>query len=341
MKIIFLFALIIFSSTTCSQRTGLSDITTTSGNPVISGWYADPEGVIFGDEYWIFPTFSSVYEKQVFFDAFSSKDLITWQKHPHVVDTSIIRWARKAMWAPSIIKSDGKYFLFFSANDVQRPGGPMWNDDDTTNHFGGIGIAVADAPQGPYRDYLGKPLLSDFNNNAQPIDQFVFRDLDGQQYLIYGGWGHCNIAQLKPDFTGFIPFNDGVLFKEITPDHYVEGPFMFVRNGKYYFMWSEGGWGGPDYSVAYAMADNPLGPFLRIGKVLQQDSTIATGAGHHSIMKDPNEDKWYIVYHRRPIGETARDYRVVCIDRMYFDEKGFIQPIKMTKEGVEKCLIKK
>jgi hypothetical protein len=40
-----------------------------SGNPVFEGWYADPEGMVFGDEFWIFPTYSDDFEKQVFFDA--------------------------------------------------------------------------------------------------------------------------------------------------------------------------------------------------------------------------------------------------------------------------------
>ncbi len=84
-----------------------------------------------------------------------------------------------------------------------------------------------------------------FYNGAQPIDQFAFKDKDGSYYLIYGGWRHCNIAKLNKNFTGFTPFNDSITFKEITPDGYVEEPFMFIRNGKYYFMWSEGGWTGP------------------------------------------------------------------------------------------------
>ena len=123
--------------------------------------------------------------------------------------------------------------------------------------------------------------------------------------------------------------------KEITPQGYVEGPMMFLKGGKYYLMWSEGGWTGPNYSVAYAMADTPFGPFQRIGKVLQQDPAVATGAGHHSIIHVPDGDLWYIVYHRRPLGERDANHRVTCIDRMYFDEKGMIQPIKITKEGVE------
>ena len=253
MKYTLLFFIILFSS--------CNDTTRFSGNPLFNGYYADPEGVILENEFWIFPTYSAPYQEQLFLDAFSSNDLIKWEKHDRIIDTSKVKWAWQAMWAPSVIEKDGRYFLFFGANDIQ-------SDDEP----GGIGLAVSDDPGGPYQDYLGKPLIDKFYNGAQPIDQFAFRDADGQYYLIYGGWKHCNIGKLKNDFTGIEPSADGTLFSEITPKGYVEGPFMFIRNEKYYFMWSEGGWGGPDYSVAYAIADNPYGPFERIGKILQQDT---------------------------------------------------------------------
>lgn len=299
-----------------------------AGNPIFPGWYADPEGIIFGKKYWIYPTFSAPYNKQVFFDAFSSSDLVNWTKHERILDTASVKWAKRAMWAPSIIEKDKKYYLFFGANDIQ-------NDKE----YGGIGIAVADKPEGPYKDYLNKPLIDKFHNGAQPIDQFIFKD-KGEYYLIYGGWRHCNIVHLKKDFTGFIPFEDGSIYKEITPENYVEGPFMFEKGGKYYFMWSEGGWTGPNYSVAYAIADSPFGPFKRIGKILQQNPDIATGAGHHSIIHDPKSKDWYIVYHRRPLGEKDGNSRVTCIDKMYFDEQGLIKPVVITNEGVEKSRIK-
>lgn len=301
----------------------------TAGNPVIEGWYADPEGLIAEKKYWIYPTYSAPYGKQVFFDAFSSPDLITWTKHPRILDTASVKWARRAVWAPAVIEKDGKYFIFFGANDIQ-------NNDQV----GGIGVAVADNPAGPFKDYLGKPLIDRFYNGAQPIDQFVFKDANGQYYMFYGGWRHCNVARLKDDFTGFMPFEDGSVFKEITPKGYVEGPFMFTRNGKYYFMWSEGGWTGPDYSVAYAIADSPFGPFNRIGKILQQDPKIATGAGHHSVIHEPKKDVWYIVYHRRPLTETDANHRVTCIDYMYFDEQGYIKTVAITNEGVKKAKLK-
>lgn len=306
-----------------------------SGNPIIPGWYADPEGAVLNNEYWVFPTYSAKYAQQVFFDAFSSKDLVTWEKHTHVLDTSMIKWAKEALWAPAIIEKAGKYYLFFSANDVQKPGGPYWDEKDAINHHGGIGIAVADSPAGPFKDYLGKPLIGEFHNEAQPIDQFVFKDKDGAYYMIYGGWGHCNIAKLNNDFTGFIPWTKDQLFKEITPEGYVEGPFMFRRKNTYYFMWSEGSWGDDTYKVAYATASKATGPFKRMGTILQLDKNIATGAGHNSVMNTPNTDQWYIVYHRRPIPNEGRDHRVTCIDKLEFAKDGSIKPVKMTFEGVK------
>lgn len=312
--------------------------TQTGGNPVFPGWYADPEAILINNKVWVFPTYSAPYKQQVFLDAFSSDDLVNWKKHEKILDTARVKWAHMAMWAPCVVQKDDKYFLFFSANDIQsaarkKAGGAKEATDDT---LGGIGVAVADKPEGPYKDYLGRPLINQYFNGAQPIDQFVFRDVDGQYYILYGGWGRCNIGKLNKDFTGLVPFEDGALVKEITPKDYVEGPVMFRKNNKYYFMWSEGGWGGPNYRVAYAIADSPLGPFNRIGTILQQDPAVATGAGHHSVLQMPGKEVWYIVYHRRPLGETDPNHRVVCIDKMEFDAKGFIKPVKITNEGVKR-----
>lgn len=307
----------------CGQPKQQTGEVAKSGNPVFEGWYADPEGIIYDDTYWIYPTRSDLYEKQTFFDCFSSKDLVTWTKHPAILDTAEVKWAKRALWAPAVLRKDGKYYIFFGANDVHE------------GEIGGIGVAVSDRPEGPYKDLLGKPLINEIVNGAQPIDQFVFRDDDGEYYMYYGGWSHCNIVRLRPDFTGLMPFEDGEIYKEITPEGYVEGPFMFKKNGKYYFMWSEGGWGGPDYSVAYAIADSPFGPFKRVAKILEQDPEVATSAGHHSVLHVPGSEDYYIVYHRRPLGDKARDHRATCIDRMTFDENGYILPVRMTFDGVE------
>ena len=193
----------------CGQPKQQSAEVAKSGNPVFEGWYADPEGIIYDDTYWIYPTWSDLYENQTFFDCFSSKDLVNWTKHSSVLDTSEVKWAKRAMWAPSVISKDGKYYFFFGANDVHE------------GEVGGIGVAVGDRPEGPYKDLLGKPLINEIVNGAQPIDQFVFKDGD-RYYMYYGGWGHCNVVQLNDDFTGLVPFEDGTIYKEVTPENYVE-----------------------------------------------------------------------------------------------------------------------
>ena len=316
-KILFLAAALVASVAAYGQKT--------AGNPIFEGDYADPEGVVFGKTYWIYPTYSAPFHKQLYLDCFSSKDLVTWTKHERIIDQTRIKWLTNALWAPAALEKDGKYYLFFSGNNIQ-------NDEQV----GGIGVAVADNPAGPFEDLLGKPLIDKIVNRAQPIDQFVFQDKDGTYYMYYGGWGHCNIVKLADDFKSIVPFPDGTMYKEVTPKNYVEGPFMFIRDGKYYFMWSEGGWTGPHYKVAYAISDSPFGPFERKGVILQQDPEVATGAGHHSVMYNKKKDQYFIVYHRRPLGSNDGNNRVTCIDLLEFDKDGNILPVKMTFEGVKK-----
>ena len=78
--------------------------------------------------------------------------------------------------------------------------------------MGGIGVSVSDKPDGPFKDALGKPLIGEIVNGAQPIDQFVFRDDDGQYYLYYGGWGHCNMVRLNDNLLSLKPFEDGEMY---------------------------------------------------------------------------------------------------------------------------------
>lgn len=324
--------------------------TQSTANLAREGWYADPEIRLFDGQYWIYPTSSDpsprgdvphsfnalqlslrskavihpVYLLHTSLDAFSSPDLVHWTRHPGVLDVKNVPWAAYAIWAPTAIHLNEKYYLFFAANDIQKnEAGP-----------GGIGVAVSDSPGGPFIDALGKPLIGAFHNGAQPIDPMVFRDDDGSIYFYYGGQGHCNVARLSGNLKEVIPFQDGELYKEITPEHYVEGPFILKRNGVYYFMWSEGNWEDSSYGVAYAKSRSPTGPFVPAGKILTTDAAIAKGPGHHSVIQIPGTDEWYIVYHRHPLGTSGANERVMAIDRLRFDAKGKIEPITMTRDGV-------
>jgi beta-xylosidase len=282
-------------------------------NPVLPGWYADPELHLFDGRYYIYPTYSDAYEKQTFFEAFSSLDLTDWVSEGRILDFADVPWStNRAAWAPSAIEKSGRYYFYFSAGDGA-----------------GIGVAVADKPAGPFSDALGRPLISDYHHGAQPIDAHAFTDDDGQSYLYYGGWKHAVVVRLGGDMISTVGE-----FHEITPEHYVEGPFMLKRGGKYVFMWSEGGWGDSSYAVAYGIGDSPFGPFPRRGRVLTGDNVVGKGAGHHSVLQIPGTEEYYICYHRRPIEEDHPNHRVTCIDRMYFDEEGGIVPVVITREGV-------
>ena len=96
------------------------------------------------------------------------------------------------MWAPAVIHANDKYYIFFGANDIQ-----------SNNELGGIGVAVADNPAGPFKDVLGKPLIDKFVNGAQPIDQFVYKDDDGQYYMYYGCRLYTSIVFILADDLGY------------------------------------------------------------------------------------------------------------------------------------------
>jgi beta-xylosidase len=278
-------------------------------NPVIAGWYADPELHFFQERYYLYPTFSAPFEEQTFFEAFVSDDLDEWEPAGRILDFGSIGWStNRAAWAPSVAERDGKYYFYFSAGDGA-----------------GLGVAVCDRPDGKFVDALGMPLVKEYHHGAQPIDAHAFLDDDGQAYLYWGGWGHAVAARLGKDMISI----EGDIV-EITPRNYVEGPFMLKRNGLYYFMWSEGGWGDPSYQVAYAISQSPFGPFERSGVILQGNPEVGTSAGHHSVLKRPDSDEYLIAYHRRPLGETNPHHRVTCIDRLVFRNDGTLEPVELT-----------
>ena len=281
-------------------------------NPVLPGWNADPELHLFAGRYWIYPTHSAPFEEQTYFEAFSSSDLVTWTNEGRVLDFADVPWStNRAAWAPTVGFHGGAYRMYFSAGDGA-----------------GIGVARADSPGGPFVDALGKPLVAEYHHGAQPIDAHVFEDDDGRAYLYYGGWRHCVVVELGPDRESVVG-----PFREITPENYVEGPFMLKRHGVYTLMWSEGGWGDDSYAVAYGRADNPFGPFPREGLVFLPTPSVGKSAGHHSVLSLP-DDKYVLCYHRRPPEETSAHHRATCLERMRFAADGSIVPLPLTVEGV-------
>ncbi|MBO5200478.1 MAG: glycoside hydrolase family 43 protein [Clostridia bacterium] len=287
-------------------------------NPITDGYYADPEARFYEGKYWVYVTHSKPFEDQHNLTAFSSVDLINWEKHENIIDMSDFPWIWGAVWAPTIIEKNGKYYLIFASNDIHKDTEP-----------GGLEIAVADNPAGPFKGYLGRPLVPDIFRGAQPIDAHLFRDDDGKIYLYYGGWGHCILTLMNDDMTGIAPLANGELRREITPDDYVEGPCMLKRGDKYFFMWSAGNWIRNDYHVNYGIADSPEGPFKNCGKILESDPEVAVSPGHNGFIQVPDSDEYLIVYHRKQSDRGIGHDRELCIDKLaVFNDR--IDPVKMT-----------
>ena len=291
-------------------------------NPISKGWYADPEARIYEGKYIIYATKSLPFDDQKNQVCFVSENLSDWEMHDDIIDMSGFPWATRAIWAPTAIEKNGKYYYVFASGDIH-----------STEEMGGLEIAVSDCPTGPFRSLTGKPLVNDFYNGAQPIDAHLFKDDDGTIYLFWGGWRHCNLGIMNEDMTALVPFEDGSMCKEITPPDYVEGPCMFKKDGKYYFMWSSGSWTTGTYRVNSAFADSPFGPFDDYTTVLcTGDSRIANGPGHNGYLYIPEEDLWICVYHRHHPDNKDGNARFMCLDVMRFGEDGKILPIRMTSE---------
>lgn len=286
-------------------------------NPVVDGWYADPESRVYGDSLYVYVTRSAQYGAQLNMDAFVSRDFKTFEKLEGILDMPTYKGAARALWAPTVVEKEGRYYIIFAANDI--------HEDDAE---GGLFIGVCDTPEGPFKNVFedGRPLLNKFYNGAQPIDAHLFKDDDGRILLYYGGWGHLNGLIMNDQMNGFVPHEDGSVFKEITPKGYVEAPCMLKKDGYYYLMWSSGGWGDGSYCVHYSRSEKPFENIEDRGVVLVK-SAIADGPGHNGYFQ--KDGKYYITYHRRIIGDDIAHHRVLCIDELKFDN-GNILPVIMT-----------
>jgi len=290
-------------------------------NPVVNGWYADPESRVYGDTVYMYVTNSLPFAEQLNLDLVTTKDLKSFEVTRNILDMSTYQGAVSAIWAPSAIEKNGKYYIIFAANNIM-----------TEEEIGGLYVGVCDTPMGPFKNVFedGRPLLNAIYNRAQPIDAHFFTDDDGATYLYYGGWRHMMVAKMKDTMDGFEPMPEpsfGGIVRELTPENYVEAPYVMKIDGNYHLMYSSGSWGNGTYCVKAAVADSPCGEFKYYGDVLKA-SDIADGPGHNSAFFF--EGQHYVAYHRRTIGDTNPHHRMLCIDRLEIKD-GKLCPVTMTK----------
>ena len=298
-----------------AQITSAAD-TLHAPSPALPGPNADPHIAAFGDTYYLYPTTDGIAGwGATSFSAWSSKDLKTWQNEGVILDLPRdLSWAAKNAWAPAIAFHNGKYYFYYSAAQS-------------------IGVAVADQPTGPFKDPLGRPLVAKTQFKGQMIDPMVLVDDDSAAYL-YWGQGQCHVVKLNPDMVSYDP----AAVVEFKPQGYNEGSFALKRRGKYYLMWSEYDTRDPRYSVAYATASSPLGPFVKAAKnPVLKGRGVVKGAGHHSVLQVPGTDQWVIAYHRFIIPGGNGYNRETCLSPLHFDAQGNIvpvdvfEPVKATK----------
>lgn len=293
-------------------------------NPVIPGYYADPE-ILFSNKtgrYYLYPTSDGFHEwNGHYFKAFSSDNLKNWKDEGIILDLKTdVSWGDKNAWAPCIIEKNVndkyKYYYYFCAEKK-------------------IGIAIADEPTGPFKD-SGKALIDyklEDQRGGQQIDPDVFTDPKTGKDYFYWGCGYLAVAELNEDMISIRKETA----KMITPPNFTEGAYIISRNNRYYFFWSENDTRSEDYRVRYGYAYHPTGPITIPEKNIILAKNVDKGiyaTGHNSVIKVPDKDEWYIVYHRfrRPnavkMGWAAGYHREVCIDRLEFDNKGLIAPVK-------------
>ena len=120
---------------------------------------------------------------------------------------------------------------------------------------------------------------------------------------------------------------------------YREAPYVFWRDGKYYFMWSVDDTGSPNYHVAYGTSDSPLGQITVADPcniLVQRPGEKIYGTAHNSVINIPGTDEWRIVYHRINENFIEKDKKPAiprggCNDRLEFNPDGSIKPVEPTK----------
>lgn len=240
-----------------------------------------------------------------------SKDMRKVTDFGDILPIASCPWARQQMWAPDMIQGpDGKVYLYFPARD-KRDG-----------RFK-IGVAVAEAPEGPYKAEP-HPI-----KGTHSIDPAALRTSSGATYLYWGGLMggqlqnypdpqgpfvpragiptkgrplRCRVAKLKPDMKTID--EDGVqeivilnkALKEIKASDkerlFFEGPFVFDRmhEGKltYYLLYSTG-W---SHLIQHATSSKPTGPFKWRGVVLTEPEGWTS-----QVSVAEYRGRWWLLYH--------------------------------------------
>lgn len=249
----------------------------------------------------------------------SSSDLKNWTDHGIVFEVPRdAAWATRS-WAPSPAERDGKFFIYFG------------------NSGNGIGVAVADNPLGPFKDPIGKELISTNTPGVMPaehmwlFDPMAFIDDDGQAYLYFGGNGDNNVRAIKLN-RDMISVDGPAI--QLSALNFFEAAWMHKENGIYYFSYSSNP--QAQMRIDYMKSTNPLSGF-EYGGIVSLQPPHNDNNNHQAIFKLNGE--WYQAYHNRIVAREANippvHKRNLCIDHFTHNADGTIDTMKNTVDGLK------
>ena len=303
-------------------------------NPVVQTWYTpDPAPFVYQDTVFLFTDHDeddAQYFKMKDWQLYSTTDMVNWTYRGTPMTTATFQWAKQGdnAWASQAIERNGKWYWYICA-------------EDTTKHLHGIGVAVAERPEGPYTDPLKCPLVP---GNWGYIDPSVFIDDDGQAYLFWGNNGlwyaklnedmitlGSEVIRVKteePDAFGpLVMKHDYQLNERIPKTNYEEGSWVFKRDGIYYMVYAAGG--VPEH-MAYSTSKSINGPWKYRGRIMDEAEGSFTIHGGSIEFKG----RHFMFYHNGILPNGGGFRRSTAIEEFTFGENGEIPFIPFTKEGV-------
>jgi len=319
---------------------------TNNKNPAITHRYsADPGVMVYKDRVYVYASNDGLvsnrnvgenkYDQINTINCMSSADLVNWMDHGPIAaagNNGPARWAKNS-WAPTAawktINGKDKFFLYFA------------------NSGSGIGVLTADSPTGPFKDPLGKALITPQTPNCSTItwlfDPAVFVDNDGTGYLYFGG-GVPQGRSSNPQTVRVVKLGSDMISLAGTPIT-IDAPWVFEDSGihkmgnTYYYSyctnWDNGPYGNA--RIAYMTSSSPTGPFTYKGTCFNNPGDFfgTVGNNHHTIISFKN--KYYIFYHaqwlEKQVFGSTKGYRTTHVDEMPTNN-GSLGNAKGTLSGV-------
>jgi GH43 family beta-xylosidase len=292
-------------------------------NPFITNQFtADPSARVFGNRVYVYPSHDirgrpgqgrPGWFCMEDYHVFSSANLTDWTDHGVIVTQNKVPWVKPdsySMWAPDCIARNGKYYFYF----------PSTPRDSTAGKGFMIGVAVAEAPTGPF---VPQPTSI---KGVHGIDPNIFIDHDGQAYL-YWSQGNIYAAKLKENMLELA--SEPKILGELPTQGLKEGPYLFERKGIYYLTYPHVA--NKTERLEYATSTSPLGPF-QVKGVIMDESPTGCWTNHQSITEFKNQ--WYLFYHHNDLSPGFDKNRSVRVDSLFFNPDGSIRKVTPTLRGV-------